>query len=237
MEDLGWLSLRAAQDPFTDLADRIVDYAKQVDFPVDYGRIRYYRVFAELRVVVLGLQRAERHDLMGEVAGGLIFGALHRRLCIEALADVLDVALDEVPRLDASVHPHDWLYEATLVQIQDIIVPGSTDPFVAARSKGMARVVKYLREVDQRGAALEQAERDDLSRLLGREVMDVAAARSELAQLARADQLERTATLRYLGRVSARETQLLAASMGSLAERHLDPLPRVPAARRGRIGS
>jgi aminoglycoside phosphotransferase (APT) family kinase protein len=225
MEDLGWLSLRAVQDPFTNLADRIAEYAEQVSYPVDYDRIRYYRVFAELRVVVLGLQRVKRPDLTGEVAGGLIFGALHRRLCVEALADVLGIALDDVPELSATVPPHDWLYEATLTQIRDIIVPGSTDPFVAARTKGLARVLKYLRELDQRGGALEAAERNDLAELVGHEVTDLDAARVEFTDLVAAQGVDAAATLRYLARRSARETELMAGSMGALASRHLDPLP------------
>lgn len=228
MDDLGWLSLRAAQDPFPALGDRIRDYAALSDHSVDYDRIRYYRVFAELRVVVLGLQRTKQTDLSGEVAGGLIFGALHRRLCVEALADVLEVPLDEVPDLEAHTAANDWLYEAMLTQLREIIVPGSSDPFVAARSKGLARVLKYLRQVDQRGAALEAAEHADLAELIGHRIgdtdADIDAARQELSERIATQTIDDAVILRYLGRRASRETQLLAGSMGALATRHLDPL-------------
>ena len=47
MEDLGWLALRAVQEPFTCFADRLADYESFSGTAVDLNRVRYYRLFAE----------------------------------------------------------------------------------------------------------------------------------------------------------------------------------------------
>jgi prepilin-type processing-associated H-X9-DG protein len=44
MADLGWLALRAVQEPFTCLADRIADYQWFSGTAVDLDRLRYYRL-------------------------------------------------------------------------------------------------------------------------------------------------------------------------------------------------
>ncbi len=46
MDDLGWLALRAVQEPFTRLADRLRDWERHTGWQVDIDRVRYYRAFA-----------------------------------------------------------------------------------------------------------------------------------------------------------------------------------------------
>ena len=151
-DDLAWVSVRAVQEPFTNLVDRFDDYARFSGRPVDTSRVRYYRVFAELRILVLSHRSVGHTDPLGEVGNALIYTALHRRLFADALADVLCISLQRPAELDAPTTPREWWYDAVLAQIGQIIVPRSTDPFVILRSKGVARMVKYLRELDRLGA-------------------------------------------------------------------------------------
>lgn len=225
-DDLGWLALRAAQEPFTDLADRFADYAAAAARTIDWARVRYYRVFAELRVVVLGNRRRSAEDLLGEVGNGLIYAALHRRLLVEALADVTGTALEEPAPLDAPPTERSWLYEAALAQLREVIVPGSPDPFVVLRSKGLARLLKYLQQADRLAGDDEAAELADLAGVLGARPASVVEGRAALADLVRSGGApDDAALLRLFGRRVARETQLLRPAMGVLADRHLDPLP------------
>jgi hypothetical protein len=225
-DDLGWLALRAVQEPFPDLVERFADYAAAAGRPVDWARVRYYRAFAEFRVVVLGNRRRSAEDLLGEVGNGLIYAALHRRLFVEAVAEVAGVALVAPDPLEGPSTERGWLYEAALVQLREIVVPRSPDPFVVQRAKGLARVLKYLQEADRLAGAADRVELDDLAAVLETAPGSVAGGRRQLAELLRgAGGPDEAALLRLFGRRVARETQLLRPAMGVLADRHFDPLP------------
>jgi hypothetical protein len=224
MEDLGWLALRAVQEPFTVFADRLRDYSRHTGWELDLDRIRYYRAFAELRVVILGHRRNDVADQRGEVGNGLIYGELHRRLFCEAMADNLGLAMPERPELTAPSTDVEWLYDAMLTQIREIVVPRSTDPFVVQRSKGMARVLKYLQQVDRYGEAAGADELADLRALLGEDVASIADGRASLVKRLAAGEVSDADALRYFGRRTLRNTELLRPAMGVLADRHFDPL-------------
>jgi aminoglycoside phosphotransferase (APT) family kinase protein len=224
MDDLGWLALRAVQEPFTSLPDRLRDWEEHTGWSVDLDRVRYYRVLAELKVVILGHRRAEGQNLLGEVGNGLIYGQLHRRLFVEAMADVLGVELEVPDDMDAPATEAGWLYDAAMAQIREIIVPRSTDPFVVLRAKGLARILKHLQQVDRLGATVRADELADLRALTGAAVASVEDGRARLATAVRAGRVSTADALRYFTRRAARGTQLLRPAMGVLADRHFDPL-------------
>ncbi|WP_220187031.1 phosphotransferase family protein [Pseudonocardia pini] len=225
-DDLGWLALRAVQEPFTDLAARIADYEAASGRRVDYDRLRYYRVFAELRVVVLSYRGRLEQNLLGEVGNALIYGALHDRLLVEALADALGVEPEAPPELSGEPTDRTWVYDAALAQIREVIVPRSTDPFAVLRSKGLARLLKYLQQADVYAPAAEAQELDDLATLLGTRPATLAEGRRLFAEAVVAGTLEEQAALRQFSRDVARRTRLVRPAMGALADRHFDPLPR-----------
>jgi hypothetical protein len=223
-DDLGWLALRAVQEPFTCLADRLADYAAESGRAIDLDRLRYYRVFAELRVVVLANRRDEEADPLGEVGNGLVYGQLHRRLLVEALAEYGGLSLDLPPPLVAEPTPRTWLYEAALAQLREVIVPLSTDPFVVLRSKGLARVLKYLREVDRYASAADEQQRAELAALLGDVHVGTGEGIASLVKAVVAGTIPEDLLLGYFARQVARETALLRPAMGVLADRRFDPL-------------
>jgi aminoglycoside phosphotransferase (APT) family kinase protein len=225
-DDLGWLALRATQEPFTVLADRFADYAALTGREVDLERVRYYRAFAHFRVAVLGHRKSEDSDLLGEVGNGIIYGHLHRRLLVEALADSMGVQLAAAPALTAEGTAHAWYFDAALAQLSEVIVPRSTDPFVVLRSKGLARVLKHLKQVDRFGAAAQAQQLADLAELLGHRVESISAGSAELVRALAAGTVEEPAALHYFGRQVGRETFLARPAMGVLADRHHDPLTR-----------
>jgi aminoglycoside phosphotransferase (APT) family kinase protein len=225
-DDLGWLSLRAVQEPFTDLWERITDYAAASGRDIDVDRIRYYRVFAEIRVVILGNRREQQENLLGEVGNGIMYAALHRRLFVEALAEVTGTPRETVPPLTAEPTERGWLYDAALAQLRQVIVPRSTDPFVVLRSKGLARILKFLQQADQLATIVDEQEIEDLAALLGERPASVRAGRQSLAAAVQeSGRLTDADVLRVFGRRVARETELMRPAMGALADRHFDPLP------------
>ena len=229
MDDLGWLALRAVQEPFTTLADRLRDWERHTGWPVDLDRVRYYRALAELRVVILGHRRSDNTDvkdsaMLGEVGNGLIYSQLHRRLFLEAMAGHLGVEVEVPPDLDAPAPADDWLYQAAAAQIREIIVPLSTDPLVVGRAKGLARILKHLQQVHRYGALVAAAELADLREILGTDVTTADEGRQELARRLSSGQADERAAFRYFSRRVARHSQLLRPAMGVLAARHFDPL-------------
>jgi hypothetical protein len=84
--------------------------------------------------------------------------------------------------------------------------------------------VKYLREVDRLGGAVQRAERAELRDLLGHECTDIDASRAELCAAIDEGSVDERRVLAYCHGVCARETQLLRPAMGALADRHYSPI-------------
>ncbi len=236
MDDVAWLSLRATQEPFTDFAARLREYEALSGNHLDEARVRYYQVMAETKLQVMGHRGPddegddENNGRRGggggnDVGNGFIYQVLHRRLWLEALATAnsLELAPAETPRARPAAS-HDWMYDAVLTQLRDVIVPRTTDPLAQARGKGVARIIKYLAQVDTYGPYYEECELQDLERLLGRRPDSVATGRAEAAEAVGAGDVSDEDYVLSLWRRVARETELARPSMGVLADRHWPPL-------------
>lgn len=224
MDDLAWLSLRAVQEPFTHFPDRVKQYAELSGHAIDEDRTRYYRVFAELRIAVMAHARSQVRSSKGELGNALIYDALHHRLLVETLADVLGLEIETPELPGAASTEREWLYDAALDQIRDVLVPRSEDPFVILRLKGLARVLKHLRDGDRMGRDHERQELDDLEALLGERPTEVIAGRDALtAGIDKGDYLEAD-LVRYFYRNTIRRTELVRSASGALADRHYPPI-------------
>ncbi len=242
MDDIAWLSLRATQEPFPDLPARLREYEALSGHRIDEPRVHYYRVMAEAKLQVMAHRGAgagaqpKAHAQSGaagdaqsgagsaaraDVGNRMIYGLLHRRLWFEALAGAvgLDLTPAEEPT-SASASDHDWMFGAVLDQLRDVIVPRTADPLARVRAKGVARMVKYLQQVNAYGSFYEACELDDLARLLGDRPASTAIGRAAAADAARKRTVTDKEYLRYLWRRVARETELARPAMGVLADRH-----------------
>lgn len=234
MDDIAWLSWRATQHGFPDFPARMREYEQASGHRVDEARVRYYRVNAVAR---LGPWFGTADMGRGRGAGGsaaspegseldratdgsvLIMSMLHRRMRLTALAAALGVELPgrEVEGEDEP-RDHALIYDTVLAQLQGI-AGRVEDRAAAAMAKGAARQVKYLKEIDRNGRRFEQAELDDIGRLLGRPHRSLGDARSRLAAAA----LDRTVPvedyLLYHWRRLVRDDHLLRTASGALYER------------------
>jgi aminoglycoside phosphotransferase (APT) family kinase protein len=223
-DDLGWIYVRDLQERFPHMPDRLRDYEEASGRTIDAGRLRYFRVLAQTRCAIGTRNGLIVRDRRGEIANQLIYNTLHMRLLVEALADAMGT-VDVAPVLpDPGDTATTWAYDVILDELRDVIVPAITDGFASRRAKGLARLVKYLREVDRLGGAARQAELADLSELLGHACTDVTAARAELCDAIDATAIGDDQVLECCHRQSVRETQLLRPAMGSLADRHYAPI-------------
>ena len=233
MDDIAWLSLRATQEPFTDFPTRLREYEVLSGNVVDEARVRYYQVMAETKLQVMGHRGPSAGDDArggadgggNDVGNGFIYQVLHRRLWLEALAAATGLTLTpaETP-LARPQRDDDWMYDAVLTQLRDVIVPRTADPLAAARGKGIARIIKYLAQVDTYGAHYEECELRDLETLLGRRPDSVTSGRAEAAAAVAAGDASEEDYVLTLWRRVARETELARPAMGVLADRHWPPL-------------
>ncbi len=233
MDDIAWLSLRTVQDTFTHLPDRLAEYEALSGHTLDEDRIWYYRLFAETRLnsgrrggagAARDRQAEPGQPAVRDVGNGLIYGMLHRRLTVEALAHVAGIELPDEP-LPEEPEPVEWhyLYDAALGMLQTI-VPRIEDPLASQWSKGVARVVKYLKEMDRAGRAFEQAELDDLARLLGTAPPSVEEGRRRLADALRQGTVSDRDYIAYVWNKVRRDDHLMRTASGALRERTWPPI-------------
>ena len=235
MDDIAWLSLRATQEPFTDFPTQLREYEALSGNEVDEVRVRYYQVMAETKLQVMGHRGPRRRRTRrrgggvggggSDVGNGFIYQVLHRRLWLEALAAAngLELVAAEKPQA-REPRDNDWMYDAVLTQLRDVIVPRTTDPLAQARGKGVARIIKYLARVNTYGSYYEECELQDLVQLLGQRPDSVLSGRTDAAAAVAAGHVSEEDYILTLWRRIARETELARPSMGVLADRHWPPL-------------
>jgi aminoglycoside phosphotransferase (APT) family kinase protein len=225
MTDIAWVGTRNAQEPVPDFERMIARYEAGGGCPVDRDRVRYHFLLAEVRIAALGAEReGAAAELEAEHGNRLIYGALHRRLTVEALATAMGVPMPQV-ELPVLIDTDDTRYfDAALHQMRYRIGPEIDDPWADRLLKGLARVVKYLREVDRAGSIHQQAELDDQQRLLGRRPASMREGAETLLAKVQARELSAADLLPYAANQVARRTQLVGPAMGALATRHLPAL-------------
>src|SRR5690606_32466738 len=104
--------------------------------------------------------------------------------------------------------------------LREVIVPNLTDPMALRRGKGMARVVKYLRESARTASFYEAAELDGLTKALGHRPESLAAGRREIDERARTGEIGDLDYLRYAWRRTSRDNEVMRSASGALADRH-----------------
>lgn len=219
MTDLAWVGTRNAQEPVPDFAHFLDTYADAAGVEPDPDRLRFHALFAELRIAVMGATRAGSTD--ADLGAQIIFGALHYRLTVEAMAAAAGCDMPETRLPPAADTDQTRYFDGSLHQLREIVAPAIQDPFAARRLKNMARVFKYLREVDRVGGAHEDDELADMAVLLGATPDTIEEGRRELDRLVRRGELDAVALLPYAAARSARTHQLAGSAMGALANRHL----------------
>jgi hypothetical protein len=232
MDDIAWLSLRTVQDTFTHLPDRLREYEALSGHRIDVDRVWYYRVFAEASMATLrpnegrpSLDDAhEGRPAARDIGNGILYRQLHRRLWLEALNHVMGLELAP-PEMPVAGDISEWhhFYDDVLGSLQ-VIVPRVADPLASQWSKGVARVVKYLKELDSHGRASDDLERSDIAPLIGHRPVSLEDGRAELAELAQAGKVADDDYVRVLWNKVMRDDHLMRTASGALHERTWPPL-------------
>jgi len=199
MTDIAWVGTRNAQEPVPDFDAFVRAYETSSGTSIDPHRVRYHMLFAEVRIAVLSAERmAFDDDTLAEHGNGIIYGALHRRLAVEALAAAMGVTLPIVETRELVDTGRTRYFEGLLAQLQAIVLPAVDDALARRRVKSLARSTKYLRDVD---------------RSLAWPDLGPAPSAHDIHEL-----------ILWAAERSARETAVCASAMGALASRHLPPV-------------
>jgi aminoglycoside phosphotransferase (APT) family kinase protein len=226
-DDLAWVLVRDTLERVPDLEARFAEYERLSNFAIDPTRLKYFRVLAQCRSTIGTLAGLRTRDARGEIAWQLIFNTLHTRLLSEALAAAEGIALEPALPVELDQSERSWAYDVALDDLRDVVLPTLTDGFAATRAKGIARLIKYLREADRLGPEFAALEVSELDGLLGYEVDDVEAGRRALCAVIDQGALRPHEVLPYCLRQSARDTAIMRPAMGSLADRHFTPVCQI----------
>jgi aminoglycoside phosphotransferase (APT) family kinase protein len=226
MDDIAWLSLRTVQDTFTDFPARLAEYEALSGHRIDEDRVWYYRLFAETRLASMSPGtvdiRASAPAGSPDAGNSLIYGMLHRRLLVEALAHVVgipEVHVDLPSEGDAERQSeYSSVYEAAASAMSGAAAR-STDALALRYVKGAARLVKYLAEVDRVGAVVDADETAELAAFLGRTPDSVSQGRAALAELAGRGEITDRDYVTQLWRGIKRDDYVTRTASGALGRR------------------
>ncbi len=228
MDDIAWLSLRTVQDTFTDFPARLAEYERLSGHRIDEDRVWYYRLFAETRLASISPAtvdvRASAPAGSPDAGNSLIYGMLHRRLLVEALAHVVGIPEVQVELPDDEhVSEYTSVYDAAASALSGA-VDRSEDALAVRYVKGAARLVKFLAEVDRVGAEVDTAEIAELAGYLNATPGSVSEGRAALADLAGRGALSERDYVAQLWRGIKRDDYLTRTASGALRRRSWPPL-------------
>ena len=228
LEDFAWMSIRAIIQAWVPLPPLFKAYERLSGIAVDLDRIRFYRVYTLLGMIIRSHRRFEHQPealaKQGRLGAGLMFAMVHRRAYVHGLADALGLALPEVSLPEGEVSASAPYIRSLLMQVREQVVARTDDQVIAETAKDMARVLKYLLQEQQLGDALRRDELNDISKVLKTPFTDLHAARTRLVTRIKEDSIDDAAMIGLLWRRVQRETAVMRDAMGALADRLFPPL-------------
>lgn len=213
-EDLAGLRTRDLSEPLGDLRRATATYARITGSPVDVRLVDYHTVrfslVTPLAIAALVANPAKGVDLVQYLCWYWVYS----RAAIEVIAHMQGTALatPALPRAcPTRFSPAHSALAATLQSRRD------TDEFSAYQTDATGRIAEYLRRVDLYGAALEAADLDEATALLGERPADwLEADRALEALVAEAGPEHDAELVRFFHRRAVRQEFLLAPVMREL---------------------
>jgi aminoglycoside phosphotransferase (APT) family kinase protein len=222
LADIGALLSRDLSEPLGDLSRGIARYRERTgdDFSardVLYQAVRFC-IFTPMACCWLCAAPPPGLNLVQYEAWNLVYG----RVPLEMIAELegVEIAAPELPA--PRDHRHAIVFDTLVSQLA---APGGADAY---RLDVARRIAEYAREIDRRGARLEEQDQEEAADLLGRRPASWREADAELERRAiAAGRAERPALLRFLVRRSLRREALLGPAIRELAAARAQPI-RLP---------
>jgi hypothetical protein len=138
---------------------------------------------------------------------------------LEALGDALGLSLpSRYVTEESEPQEHAGVYDNVLRQLQ-IMTPLIADKTASSLAKGVARQVKYLKEVDRNFSRFEQQELTEISHLLGRTASSLAEGRTALAAAARDGKVSFEGYFHYHWNRMVRDDHMMREASGRIYQR------------------
>ena len=217
MADLAMLCLRDLFQPFVPMQQAFGAYDEAGGHRVDLGRVRYWRLLFQT-----GFARATRLNDPDappppNLGMNLIYSTIHRRVLSEALAEVAGVPLSSIVLPDLPQGPRHRAFTLALDDVRATIVPRLSDERAAVKAKGLARLIKYWRDIERYEPTFKKAECAEINAALGTDFVDCDAAWAAFCEAVQAGTCDPSAAIRLCNVHEARHAALMADAMGGLA--------------------
>lgn len=224
MADLAMIAIRNLFQPFAPLPQVFAAYEAAGGHKVDLARVRYWRLLFQTQFA----RRSRLDDPDAppppNLGMNMVYSTIHRRVLSEALAEVAGVAITP-PRLpDVPRGPRERAFGIALDDIRDAILPRLADQQSAVKAKGLARLVKWWRDIERYEPAMLEAERAEIAEALAAPFAGHAGAWAAVCAAIEGGTLPLPAAIRLVNGHVTREALLMANAMGGLAKTGFKPL-------------
>lgn len=227
MADLAGLRARNLSEPLVDLSHAYRRYEEQSGELIDWYALDYHTVrfalMTPMSIAALVAFPPPRVNLPQYLSWYYIYSWMP----IEVIARLEEVELEEPELPDYNVakqRVNDFTptYEALRQHLKSL-QEEATDPELQYELDITERMSEYLSRVNAMGREIEDGNRADLERVLGKSIDDWQAAQQELETLVLADQTDRRAELiNYFYRYTKRHLHLLGPVLRELEVHQLD---------------
>lgn len=219
MEDLAQIWVRSLIQPFVPMREVFAAYAAATGRSIDLERVKYHRLYFQIGFSVAAnvTQAAQGGTPGGSTGTAMLFGTMHRRVIVEALAELAQIPLAVVELPECPAGSLDNGFETALGDIKAEILPSVSDERAAAKTKALARMIKYWRMRDRCGAAFDAAEISDINAVLGRSETGLLRARAAFGRAIAANEIPFGTALALCHARTVRETYVMKDAMGALA--------------------
>lgn len=224
MADLAMIAIRNLFQPFAPLPQVFAAYEAAGGYPVDLARVRYWRLLFQTQFA----RRSRLDDPDAppppNLGMNMVYSTIHRRVLSEALAEVAGVAITP-PRLpQAAPGTRDRSFGIALDDIRDTLLPRLSDQQSAVKAKGLARLVKWWRDLERYETAMLAEERDEIAAALNAPFATHAEAWAAVCAQVEAGTLDLPIAVRLINGHVTREALVMADAMGGLAKTGFKPL-------------
>ncbi|AYJ85063.1 phosphotransferase family protein (plasmid) [Sphingomonas paeninsulae] len=224
MADMAMIALRMLFQPFVPLPQVFAAYEAAGGVKVDVARVRYWRLLFQAGFASRSRLDDPTAPPPPNLGMNMVYSMVHRRVLAEALAEASGVTLSPVAMPDAPEGPHARSFAIALDDIRDMIVPRIADQQAAVKAKGLARLVKWWRDIERFGPGFAAVEIAELSAALGKPFATLTQARAALGAAVVAGAIDQPTAIRLCHAGVARDSALMADAMGGLAKARFAPL-------------
>jgi thiamine kinase-like enzyme len=225
MEDLAMICIRNLFQPFVPLPQAFAAYEVAGGAPVDLDRVRYYRLYFQLRFTGNAAQFYNVNVAApAEYCLRLMTTTIHLDVLATTLADVMGVPLTPITLPDLPIGLHHRSFETTIADMQDFVIPNVADQRGATRAKNVVRLIKWWRDIERYGPTFDRLELEELSAALGKRFDSLAEGRNALALAIATGAINREAAIRVCHARVARDRMLMWDAMGVMAKNGFAPL-------------